>query len=810
MERSLIAGDVVKRSAQDSMSGTVVQTHTSVALLKPQRWPSADVQIPLTKSDFRRAGNYIAETDDMFNDVPTTDLVWANKYHVDHFVIYKDWIGMIVNRSDDIYVRLSNNSVVIPEDQDELSCSSVGDALGDTPAVGDFVQTTKSNLRRGRWIYGAYNADIEPHGCIADIRTIGLEVDWLCSKFANWSTQSSMVPPSEIDLDLLESGEILVYDSRRLTRDGNNGGANSPVPSPALRRLDLDLFVGDTVRFRDLAGAAVKYNPNRTSPDGTSPNCSFPNQLQQHSFERIPRTDSLGFDINVFKVVGTKTIATVLWQDLTTSELPSIELIPHLDADGENEHWPGELVANRKVTMQSHLEDPLFRVGIIQRVNAADRVGKVKWFTSARLSFLWEELEGEPLLLPESITGPLSEEAEDVSLYEIWSMPGLATRIGDFVTLQPCVGHKDKGIDMLIYDHVEALLEITESVDWFGEVVELGLDGLVTIRLAASSRVRDIRVPWECTYLVHSSDFEDDEDDDFDTDMEDETSEDTDTDTDSDMPELVEVRGPDGEWRNMSEVGDEDMEDWTTDEEEDYAASDSGSQGSNSVNNEERDTDMVEAEEESVQPSRNPSPPLGHNPRTPFSYGSMFDHSNLQSPSQKPEQFIVLDTQPPQDHHYSDRTPSNSPNRIKRLQREYQILQNSLPDGVYVRTWESALDLLRVIILGPIDTPYEYAPFVIDLYLDSTFPIQPPKAYFHSWTGGAGPINPNLYEDGNICLSLLGTWPGDERNETWSSTKSTVLQLLVSLVGLVLVKEPFYSKSYDFPCHCRCGDPSDC
>lgn len=50
------------------------------------------------------------------------------------------------------------------------------------------------------------------------------------------------------------------------------------------------------------------------------------------------------------------------------------------------------------------------------------------------------------------------------------------------------------------------------------------------------------------------------------------------------------------------------------------------------------------------------------------------------------------------------------------------------------------------------------------------------------------------YEDGTICLSLLGTWPGDAKHDTWTP-KSTILQLVVSLLGLVLVKEPFYNEA---------------
>jgi ubiquitin-conjugating enzyme E2 O len=47
----------------------------------------------------------------------------------------------------------------------------------------------------------------------------------------------------------------------------------------------------------------------------------------------------------------------------------------------------------------------------------------------------------------------------------------------------------------------------------------------------------------------------------------------------------------------------------------------------------------------------------------------------------------------------------------------------------------------------------------------------------------------NLYEEGKVCLSILGTWSGD-RTESWSPTRSSLLQAFVSIQGLVLVKEP--------------------
>lgn len=52
---------------------------------------------------------------------------------------------------------------------------------------------------------------------------------------------------------------------------------------------------------------------------------------------------------------------------------------------------------------------------------------------------------------------------------------------------------------------------------------------------------------------------------------------------------------------------------------------------------------------------------------------------------------------------------------------------------------------------------YEDAPICLDLHLKDSYPHEPPLAHFHSWSRGLGKINPHLYEDGSVCLSLLNS-----------------------------------------------------
>ena len=69
--------------------------------------------------------------------------------------------------------------------------------------------------------------------------------------------------------------------------------------------------------------------------------------------------------------------------------------------------------------------------------------------------------------------------------------------------------------------------------------------------------------------------------------------------------------------------------------------------------------------------------------------------------------------------------------------------------------------------------------------------------------GGKYRFNPNLYEDGKVCLSLLGTWfgPGSVSGE------SLLRQVLISTQSLVLVKDPYFNERARIPEALVCGTP---
>ncbi|XP_017084140.2 (E3-independent) E2 ubiquitin-conjugating enzyme UBE2O [Drosophila eugracilis] len=154
--------------------------------------------------------------------------------------------------------------------------------------------------------------------------------------------------------------------------------------------------------------------------------------------------------------------------------------------------------------------------------------------------------------------------------------------------------------------------------------------------------------------------------------------------------------------------------------------------------------------------------------------------------------FQVLSNAPAA-HHFikSQVTPSNQAQYQRAIQREYRLLKASLPAGVIVRAYEDRMDLMSVMMVGPKRTPYQNALFFFDFQMGRDYPKSPPVCHYISYCTDR--LNPNLYEEGRVCVSLLGTWSGRD-NEVWSSI-STMLQVLVSIQGLILVDEPYYNEA---------------
>ena len=147
-------------------------------------------------------------------------------------------------------------------------------------------------------------------------------------------------------------------------------------------------------------------------------------------------------------------------------------------------------------------------------------------------------------------------------------------------------------------------------------------------------------------------------------------------------------------------------------------------------------------------------------------------------------------------YHYRNeakQVKSSVQKRLIRIGKELASLSNSLPihntSSVMVCIDEERPDCLKAIIVGPADTPYENGLFEFDIFLPADYPNVPPKVILTTTGGGRIRFNPNLYAEGKVCLSLLGTWKGPG----WHR-KCTLLQVLISIQSLILVDEPFFNE----------------
>jgi len=134
-------------------------------------------------------------------------------------------------------------------------------------------------------------------------------------------------------------------------------------------------------------------------------------------------------------------------------------------------------------------------------------------------------------------------------------------------------------------------------------------------------------------------------------------------------------------------------------------------------------------------------------------------------------------------------TQADNSKRTMMIAKELASLQVSLPalwhGSIFLRVDESRIDVLKACVVGPEGSPYESGLFFFDIFLPASYNSEPPKVKIITTNDGRHRFNPNLYADGKVCLSLLGTWSGPG----WVKGRSTLLQVLLSIQSLIMGEE---------------------
>lgn len=144
-------------------------------------------------------------------------------------------------------------------------------------------------------------------------------------------------------------------------------------------------------------------------------------------------------------------------------------------------------------------------------------------------------------------------------------------------------------------------------------------------------------------------------------------------------------------------------------------------------------------------------------------------------------------------------TGIDTKDRLSRLSKELKFLEKNMPlhynSTILLRVDEEKPYYMRALIFAPNDTPYDSGCFEFDIYLPEKYPAVPPTVLLRTTYGGRFRFSPNLYSNGKVCLSLLGTWRGRNKNEEWNPKSSNIWQVLISIQSAILgSKYPYFDE----------------
>lgn len=131
-------------------------------------------------------------------------------------------------------------------------------------------------------------------------------------------------------------------------------------------------------------------------------------------------------------------------------------------------------------------------------------------------------------------------------------------------------------------------------------------------------------------------------------------------------------------------------------------------------------------------------------------------------------------------------------NSLKRILMDIVDIKKDPIENAYLSFDEDNIYEIFILIIGCDNCPYEGGFYMFKINFSDRYPAEPPKVKFLT-TIDRIRVNPNLYDNGKVCLSILGTWSGPE----WTSVMS-LRSLILSLQSLLcehpLRNEPGYQQ----------------
>ena len=131
---------------------------------------------------------------------------------------------------------------------------------------------------------------------------------------------------------------------------------------------------------------------------------------------------------------------------------------------------------------------------------------------------------------------------------------------------------------------------------------------------------------------------------------------------------------------------------------------------------------------------------------------------------------------------------------VRRLNADIREYRAGPIEGTAVYQCEDPMTRIYIAIAGPKDSAYQDGIYYFQFDFPDSYPNDPPKGKFLNWQNSKTRMHPNLYVDGKLCLSILGTWSGP----SWTSAMSitTIILAIQSILDENPLKnEPGYDKN---------------
>ena len=144
----------------------------------------------------------------------------------------------------------------------------------------------------------------------------------------------------------------------------------------------------------------------------------------------------------------------------------------------------------------------------------------------------------------------------------------------------------------------------------------------------------------------------------------------------------------------------------------------------------------------------------------------------------------------------------------KRLNKDYKLVKEHPINNIWIE-WPDKNNLQKAfsIVCGPEGTPFQHGFYAFDFDFSGGYPFIQPKLAYHSIgadipqliklktksTSKIPRLHPNLYKDGYVCLSIIGTWEGDGWSPCYN-IQSISVELQSLLVDNPITQEPSFER----------------